>query len=185
MTISEKLQQVNEIKEGIRDAVNEKGGVLPSSAPFADFRGAVLGIPQEVVEGGGNLPWDFGNWYFGSDLECNDLEIGTFKWGFFSSGRKVRDCTLMLRLYSQAQTNNTIIINFGSLEIPLDCFVITRNNGNGNWYSSRLTGSASISMNVTSAARAVTAVLNNNTYGDQAVILVPYIKIRDYEEEES
>lgn len=52
MTIAEKLQQVNEIKGQIRDAVNQMGGNLSSSAPFSEYPDAVLSIPQEIVQGG-------------------------------------------------------------------------------------------------------------------------------------
>lgn len=73
MTISEKLQQINDIKEGIRDAVNQKGGEISSSTPFSDYMSRILEIPQEVTEGGGSLPWDFGG---GGVDNSNDLKIG-------------------------------------------------------------------------------------------------------------
>ena len=51
MTVAEKLSNINEIKEQIRDAVTQKGGNLSAAASFSEYPGAVLGIPQNIIEG--------------------------------------------------------------------------------------------------------------------------------------
>lgn len=49
MTISEKLQKINEVKGDIREAVNAKGVELSEEAPFAQYPAVISKIPQSVI----------------------------------------------------------------------------------------------------------------------------------------
>lgn len=136
MTISEKLQQVNEIKEGIRDAVNEKGGEIPSTMPFAGFPEAILGIPQEILEGGGSLPWDFGLINSNEYQALNDLKIGEFKHRVFSGNAwRMTTCSLYLRFVDKEINGQSTTEVFPSKAIPLFAAVAVKNQSGDWWYS--------------------------------------------------
>lgn len=71
MTISEKLQQVSDIKDQIRESVNQKGGQLSSSAPFSDYPAAIQNLS------GGSIPEGL----FEITVESDDIEKGTVSGG--------------------------------------------------------------------------------------------------------
>lgn len=175
MTISEKLAQVNEIKGQIRDAVNEKGGEIPSSAPFADFPAGILGIPQEVLEGG-FTGLDFGS----TEGGVKDAVIGSFishvDWG---SSTRYERWELRLRFHMVEQGTNKITENFTSTEEPLYVGAVSRNTS-GTWFMTQITtiGSASvISASLpNSGTRSVSITLPSNGYGSISVRFALYAK---------
>lgn len=55
MTLSEKLQKLNEIKQESLSAIREKGVALPDDAPFEDYPDAIRSISQTTSGGIGEF----------------------------------------------------------------------------------------------------------------------------------
>ena len=115
MTISDKIVELKQHREAIREAIIDKGGILPLGSHMSDYAGAI----NEISGGGVSLD-NFGNY----TLLTPDMvsgTIGTFNQRYIGTATHliIDDSYPTTSLYGMFSHNKTII----SLVILTDKFI--------------------------------------------------------------